>query len=71
MVKSNPLVSDEKYVKLREVADLLGVEYETVREWTAKFPDFPALRLPKGIRVRPSEVVAWLDQFQKEGGANG
>jgi hypothetical protein len=71
MVKSNPIGSDEKYVRLREVADLLGVEYETVREWSAKFDDFPALRLPKGIRVRPSELLAWLDQFQKEDGANG
>ena len=54
----------EPFVRLREVSDVLGIEYETILSWT-KRADFPVLRLPGVLRVRPSEVAKWLEQFQK------
>ena len=55
----------EPYVRLAEIAERLGVKYETVLDWT-KRDDLPVLRLPGALRVRPSEVAKWLEQFQKE-----
>ena len=54
----------EPFVRLREVSDVLGIKYETILAWT-KREDFPVLRLPGALRVRPSEVVRWLEKFQK------
>jgi excisionase family DNA binding protein len=55
----------EPYVRLAEMAERLGVKYETVLDWT-KREDFPVLRLPGALRVRASEVARWLEQFQNQ-----
>jgi excisionase family DNA binding protein len=44
----------------REVAELLGVNTETVLRWTRR-GDLSAFRLPGGaVRFREAEVEAWL-----------
>jgi excisionase family DNA binding protein len=49
----------------REVADLLGVNPETVLRWTRR-GDCPAVKLPGGaIRYRPDELDAWLASRSK------
>lgn len=44
----------------RAVADLLGVNTETVLRWTRR-GDLPAIRLPGGaIRFREPEIDKWI-----------
>lgn len=44
----------------REVADLVGVNPETVLRWTRR-GELAAVRLPGGqLRYRPDELEAWL-----------
>jgi excisionase family DNA binding protein len=57
------VTNTEPYVRLAEVAERLGVKYETLLDWT-KREDFPVLRLPGALRVRASDVARWLNQFQ-------
>ena len=46
----------------REVADVLGVNSETVLRWSRR-GQLPTIRLPGGaIRYRESDFEAWLDE---------
>jgi excisionase family DNA binding protein len=65
MQKIDLITNTEPYVRLAEVAERLGVKYETVLDWT-KRADFPTLRLPGALRVRASDVGVWLEQFQAQ-----
>jgi hypothetical protein len=55
--------SAEPYLKPEELAQLLNIRAETICEWSRKYPNFPALRLPGVIRVRVTELEEWLKQF--------
>jgi Helix-turn-helix domain len=59
------LSDNEQYLKLAQMAGILNVKYETVLDWS-KREDFPVLRPPGALRVKPSAVAKWLEQFQKE-----
>jgi hypothetical protein len=60
------LNSEEPYQKLSQMAKLLEVKYESMLFWTKRYDDFPVIRLPGSLRVRPSEVAKWLERFQNE-----
>lgn len=47
-------------LRLREVAQLLGVSLSMVEELSAR-GDLPVLRLGKAVRVRRDELTSWLD----------
>jgi hypothetical protein len=53
------------YTKLETVAEFLNFEPRTLNDWALRLENFPRLRLPGVIRVRTSEVLAWLEQFQE------
>lgn len=55
--------SSEPYVKTEELAVILRVRPDTIVDWSKRYPDFPALRLPGVLRMRVSEVERWLKQF--------
>jgi len=55
--------SPEPYLKANDLARMLSIKEGTIRDWYRRYPDFPAIRLPGGIRVRASEVRAWLDKL--------
>jgi hypothetical protein len=57
--------SAEPYVKPRELARMLSIQEGTIQDWYRRYVDFPAIQLPGSIRVRPSEVRAWLEKFTK------
>jgi excisionase family DNA binding protein len=54
--------SDEVFVRPKQLAKILNIGERTIEEWARKHSDFPVLRLPRSMRVRPSEVVAWLEE---------
>ena len=49
----------EKLLTVQELADYLGVSKGTVLHWCQR-REIPFIRLPKGIRLRYSEIEAWL-----------
>jgi hypothetical protein len=51
--------SPESYIKARDLAKMLSIEEDTIKDWYHRYPDFPAIRLPGGIRMRASEVRTW------------
>jgi hypothetical protein len=59
--------SPEPYIKARDLAKMLSIEEDTIKDWYRRYPDFPAIRLPGSIRVRASEVRAWLNKFNHTG----
>jgi len=74
MSPENPIiefaVSSERYVKVEEIAAFLSVKPQTILDWAKRYDDFPAVQLPGSIRVRPSEVTAWLQKLTERGRAN-
>ena len=58
--------SDESYVHPRELETLLNIKERTILDWARRYADFPFTQLPGSIRVRPSEVMAWLDKLTNE-----
>jgi hypothetical protein len=59
--------SSEPYVRLEDLARMLNVKTETISDWSRRYPDFPHLLLPGSVRVRVSEVTAWLEKLKKNG----
>lgn len=55
----------EAHISPRELAQYLNIKERTVQHWTRYYTDFPVLRLPGGLRFKRSQVINWLDQFQK------
>jgi hypothetical protein len=49
----------EPYVGPKTIAAIYGFRPTTVYAW-AKHASFPAVRLPRNLRMRPSEVHDWL-----------
>jgi hypothetical protein len=59
--------SDEPFVTLEEIARTLHLSADTLAIWARRYPSFPRLTLPGGgLRVRTTEVEAWLLSFRKE-----
>jgi predicted DNA-binding transcriptional regulator AlpA len=54
----------EPYEKLESFAEFIDVRPPTIYDWMRKYPTFPHLRLPGTIRVRRTEVIAWLEEAQ-------
>jgi hypothetical protein len=52
--------SSEPFVRPEELAKMLNVKPDTIGDWCRRYEDFPHLLLPGSIRVRVSEVEAWL-----------
>jgi hypothetical protein len=59
--------SNEPFVKLEDLARMLNVKAETISDWARRYEDFPHLLLPGSIRVRVSEVTAWLEKLKQNG----
>lgn len=57
--------SPEPYLKARDLARVLSITEDTIKDWYRRYPDFPAIRLPGSIRMRASEVRVWLDKFTR------
>jgi hypothetical protein len=59
--------SDEPFVTLEEIARTLHLRADTLAIWARRYPSFPRLIIPGGrLRVRTSEVEAWLLSFEKD-----
>ena len=58
--------SAERYVKLEELAQTLSVKPATIADWARRYPNFPKLELPGSIRVRASDVEAWLKNREQK-----
>jgi hypothetical protein len=60
-MKKNITIPDstELYVGPKTIAALYGFRVTTIYNW-AKRSNFPAVRLPRNLRMRPSEVHNWL-----------
>jgi predicted DNA-binding transcriptional regulator AlpA len=58
--------SPEPYIKARELATMLSITEDTIKDWYRRYPDFPAIRLPGSIRMRASEVRTWLEKFTRD-----
>ena len=63
--------SSERFVKVEEIAEMLEVKPQTIIDWARRYDDFPAIQLPGSLRVRPSEVTAWLKKLTEKGRAVG
>jgi hypothetical protein len=63
-MKDPDLNREEPLVSAAELARMLNVAPGTVLDWAQHYPDFPGLHLPGAVRMRSSEVVGWLRQFQ-------
>jgi hypothetical protein len=59
--------SSEPYVRLEDLARVLSIKSETLSDWCRRYPNFPHLMLPGSIRVRVSEVEAWLENLKQNG----
>jgi Mn-dependent DtxR family transcriptional regulator len=63
--------SSERFVRVEEIARMLEVKPQTVIDWARRYDDFPMVQLPGSLRVRPSEVAAWLSKLTEKGRAAG
>jgi excisionase family DNA binding protein len=72
----NPQTATDRYLKLREVQDLLGVSRTTVWRWHAE-RGLKIVRIGDVARVRESDLQAFLNRHETSGagvdspGANG
>jgi hypothetical protein len=57
--------SAEPYLTSKELAERFALKERTVRDWHARYLDFPALKMPGTIRIRVSDFLAWLEQFKR------
>lgn len=55
------MMTDDRLLRPTEVARLLDVHPDTVKEWL-RTGGLPGIRLPGGWRVRQSALNAWLAQ---------
>jgi hypothetical protein len=62
--------SSEPFVRVENIAAMLGIKPRTILDWAHRYPSFPILQLPGSIRVRVSEVNAWLNEFTERARAN-
>jgi hypothetical protein len=58
--------SREPYISLDELYSVIRIPCDTLADWSRRYPSFPCLRTPGSIRIRVSEVEAWLKQFNSE-----
>lgn len=58
-------VNREPYVSVRVIAELLGVSEGWVYERTARH-EIPHRRVGRYVRLRVSEVEAWIEQQTEE-----
>jgi predicted DNA-binding transcriptional regulator AlpA len=59
--------SSEPYIRTEDLAKMLNVKPQTIGDWCRRYPDFPHILLPGSIRVRVSEVEAWLEKLKQNG----
>ncbi len=57
-------VVTEHFVDAVEVADYLGVSYQTVLRW-AGAKQIPSYKLGTAVRFRISEIAAWAEQHHR------
>lgn len=56
----------EKFVRVKDIADYLGVSQQTVYFWTHS-GIIPHYRLPKAVRFKLSEVDSWMARRKRRG----
>ena len=54
--------SEEKLLTLPQVADHLGVPLQTVYQWRTRGEGPRGIKVGRHVRVRRSDLNAWLDQ---------
>lgn len=60
-------VGDDRWLSLRECADVLDCSYSTVSKWNARGDFCPqAVRLPNGqVRVAYRDLMAWVRKLPR------
>jgi hypothetical protein len=51
----------QAFSSIRELAKHFGFHEDTLRKWLKQYPELPRLNTPSGVRLRVSEVMAWLN----------
>lgn len=51
-----------RLLSMRELADLVGVSYATVRQWRARGSGPRGIRVGRHVRFRPDDIDAWLER---------
>lgn len=56
-----PTYADDDLLRLREVADVLGLHYFTVAKWARRGEFPPGRKLPNGQwRTRYGDLMSWI-----------
>jgi len=55
-----PASTERRYLRVRDVAELIGVNARTVRRWRSEGVLPPALAIEGVVRWRAEDVEAWL-----------
>jgi excisionase family DNA binding protein len=53
------------YLTLAQVAERLQVSIDTVRYWRRTRPEFPAVRLGRVVRVKETDLDAWIERLRE------
>jgi len=56
------LGSEEPFLKPSQLAELLNVKASTIVDWCRHHPDLFHLKLVRGVRIRKSDLEAWLQK---------
>ena len=59
---------NDRLLRAGEVAELLGVSPHTVLDW-AEAGKLPSFKLGKAVRLRQSEILAWIENQRREAAA--
>ena len=58
------LASEERFLKPSQLAKLLDVKASTIVHWCRHQPDLFHLKLVRGVRIRKSDLEAWLQKHR-------
>lgn len=51
---------DDRWISIEELAEYLGVNKDTIRNWIKKDTDIPASKIGKQWKFKKSEIDAWV-----------
>ena len=56
----NEVIKEEKWVGTKEIAEYLGVQPATIRDWIRKGKDIPRKKIGKAWKFKLSELDEWI-----------
>lgn len=54
----------EQLISSDQLSEQLGISKRTLKRWLVEL-DLPHYKIGRTVKFKPSEILAWLEQFRK------